>query len=137
MDFYYGAFRPSDNYTTSHLLGLATTDDTTLRPFYRWILNKTIVIQDGALAEHTGMPARLYAEKFPKEFFEYMDSDTSGQKYTDWTASINYSGYMDDEEENESGRIRARMTSTMQTNCHNCPGLLRERIKKFAKDCFQ
>lgn len=67
-DFYYGELRPSDNGTTSELLNLITTDNNKLRPFYRWCLNKPIQIQDGALGEYTGVPARQYAEKFPKEF---------------------------------------------------------------------
>ena len=83
-DFYYGILRPSDDGTTDELLKLATSDNNKLRPFYRWCLNKTIIIQDGALGEHTGVPARKYAEKFPQEFFSYMDIDTSGEKYNEW-----------------------------------------------------
>ena len=76
------------------MLSLVTTNDNNLRPFYRWCLNKTIQIEDGALAEYTGIPARQYAEKFPKEFFEYMDYDTTKEKYGDWVGSISYSGYL-------------------------------------------
>ena len=83
IDFYQGQFRPTDNNTTEALLKLTTTDDKSLRPFYRWCLDKTIQIQDGALAEYTGIPARAYAEKFPDEFFAYLDTDTTRGKYND------------------------------------------------------
>jgi hypothetical protein len=136
-DFYLGEFRPLDNNTTAHLLSLATTDDMKLRPFYRWILNKTIIIQDGALAEYTGVPARLYAEKFPKEFFEYMDSDSTGQKYIDWTEAINYSGYLDNEDYKKGEQIRSKIVSKMKANCSNCLPSTKDRIAKFAKDCFK
>lgn len=65
-DFYLGVYRPKDEPKTARLLSLITTDNDSLRPFYRWILNKTILIQDGALGEYTGLPARKYAEKYPK-----------------------------------------------------------------------
>lgn len=79
-DFYFGKYRPYDEPKTADLLSLVNTEDKYLRPFYRWILNKTILIQDGALGEYTGVPARRYAEIYPKEFFEYMDYDKSGEK---------------------------------------------------------
>jgi hypothetical protein len=87
-DFYTGKFRPGDNPETATLLALVTTNDNNLRPFYRWCLNRTIQIQDGALSEYTGVPARQYAEKFPNEFFAYMDFDTTGAKYFEWVNAI-------------------------------------------------
>ena len=136
IDFYRGEFRPSDNSTTAALLQLVTTDNNQLRPFYRWCLNKTIQIQDGALGEYTGVPARQYAEKFPKEFFEYMDYDTTGNKYLDWVNSILYSGFYDKEDYKKAASIRQRITSLMKQNCKNCSIDLQNRIDKFVKDCF-
>jgi hypothetical protein len=136
-DFYLGVLPPSDNNTTTHLLSLVTTKDESLRPFYRWILNKTIMIQDGALAEYTGVPARLYAQKYPREFFEYVDIDTSGQKYSEWTAAIAYSGFLEGEDYKKMDMIRNRVSSTMAGNCKACPESMLSRIKTFAKDCFK
>lgn len=135
-DFYYGELRPSDNGMTEELLKLATTDNNKLRPFYRWCLNKTIQIQDGALGEYTGVPARQYAEKFPKEFFEYMDYDTTGDKYLGWVNSILYSGFYDKDDYKKPKDIRKRLTQTMKANCNNCSEQLKKRIDKFAADCF-
>jgi hypothetical protein len=136
VDFYLGVLRPSDNNTTAHLLSLVKTGDSTLRPFYRWILNKTIEIQDGALAEYTGIPARLYAEIFPKEFFQYMDVDTSGEKYQMWTSAIAYSGFKESEDYKNTKGNRSNLIKEMTSNCINCPPDLKKRIELFAKDCF-
>ena len=116
---------------------MVTTDNNDLRPFYRWISNKTILIQDGALAEYTGVPARKYAEKFPKEFFEYMDYDKSGEKYLDWTNAILYSGFYDLDDYKNSKKIRDNLIKTMNSNCINCDEKMIGRIEKFVKDCFQ
>ena len=136
IDFYFGRLRPSDDYVTDELLKLAITDNKKLRPFYRWCLNKTIVIQDGALGEHTGIPARKYAEKFPKEFFEYMDIDTSGQKLIDWIGSISYSGFYDEDDYEKPKLIQHRMAQTMKLNCKNCDKKTINRIDIFTIDCF-
>jgi hypothetical protein len=135
IDFYLGQFRPTDNNTTAALLSLAIADDNQLRPFYRWCLNKTIQIQDGALAEYTGIPARRYAEKFPKEFFDYLNTDTT--KYNNWVSSISYSGFYDQEDYKKPQDIRKRMGQTMKMNCFNCSEQLKKRIDKFVADCFQ
>jgi hypothetical protein len=136
IDFYLGEFRPTDNNTTAALLSLVTTNDNSLRPFYRWCLNKTIQIEDGALAEYTGIPARQYAEKFPKEFFEYMEYDTTKEKYRDWVGSISYSGYYDTDDSKKSNDIRDRMTKKMKQNCTNCVQQMIKRIDTLAMDCF-
>lgn len=136
IDFYLGQFRPTDNNTTAALLELVTTDDNNLRPFYRWCLNKTLQIQDGALGEYTGVPARQYAEKFPTEFFEYMDYDTSGDKYLDWVNSILYSGFYLTDDYKKPKEIRNRMSNTMKRNCKNCNESITKRIDKLAMDCF-
>lgn len=136
-DFYFGKYRPTDDPKSAELLSLVTTDNHDLRPFYRWILNKTILIQDGALAEYTGVPARKYAEKFPKEFFEYMDYDKSGEKYLDWKNAILYSGFYDLDDYKNSKKIRYNLIKTMNSNCIDCDKKMIWRIDKFAKDCFQ
>lgn len=135
-DFYFGKYRPTDEPKTAELLNLATTEDNHLRPFYRWILNKTIQIQDGALGEYTGLPARKYAEKFPKEFFEYMDYDKTGQKYIEWTSSIEYSGFDKNDDWKKPNTIREKIILKMSENCINCNEIYRNRILKFANDCF-
>lgn len=136
IDFYWGLFRPTDNDLTGALLSLVTTNDNHLRPFYRWCLDKTIQIQDGALAEYTGIPARQYAEKFPDEFFVYMDIDTTGKKYKNWTGTISYSGLNDGEFNKTSQIIRERMSTVMKRNCLNCDTKIRNRIDKLTEDCF-
>jgi hypothetical protein len=136
IDFYEGQLRPTDNRTTVALLSLATTDDATLRPFYRWCLNSTIQIADGALWEMTGLPARQYAEKFPKEFFEYMDRDTANSTYSNWTTQISYSGFNDIDDTKNPKAIRNKLTAKMKQHCTNCSEVLLKRIDKFAMDCF-
>lgn len=133
--FYFGKFRPGDNKETSRLLELVVSDDINLSPFYRWVLDRTILVQDGALGEYTGVPARKYAEKFPNEFFEYMDIDPSGEKYSNWYNSILYSGsYEEDDYKPEI--IRQNLARTMKSNCKNCNENMKKRIDKFALDCF-
>lgn len=136
IDFYFGKFRPVDDEKTEKLLGLVTTDNSELRPFYRWILNKTILIQDGALAEYTGIPARKYAERFPNEFFEYMDIEKSNEKYLNWCNSIMYSGFYDKDSFENPELIRKEFAKTMSKNCKNCDQTTLERINKFTDDCF-
>ena len=136
IKFYLGTYRPTDEPETERLLHLVTTDDSSLRPFYRWILNKTIIIQDGALGEYTGIPAREYVEKFPKEFFEYMDFDKSGKKYSDWCNSITYSGFYNSDDYKNPERNKENIVKTMNLNCSNCDKKARKRILKFADDCF-
>ena len=134
-DFYYGQLKPSDNGMTKELLKLVTTDNEELRPFYRWCLDKTILIQDGALGEYTGNPARKYIEKFPKEFFDYMDTDTTHSRYADWIAAIEYSGFY--KEENYNGKeAEVNMKNAMNQNCKNCNKEIVRRIEVFANECF-
>lgn len=135
-DFYYGRLRPSDDGTTEELLKLVTTGDDKLRPLYRWCLQKTIAIQDGALAEMTGVPARRYAEKFPKEFFGYMNADSSGCRLKDWAAAINYSGYFEGENAKDPLAVQSSFKAAMVRNCKDVdPSLLRQ-VQKFAALCF-
>lgn len=136
IKFYFGKYRPYDEPETQRLLDLVITDNDSLRPFYRWILNKTILIQDGALGEYTGVPARKYAEKYPKEFFEYMDYDKTGGKYLDWTNSILYSGFYDWDDYKDPLKVQQSLIKAMVSNCQSCDQNMKTRIIKFAKDCF-
>ena len=130
--FYRAQFRPTDNDSTTQLLSYVTTSDTLLRPFYRWCLDFTIAISDGALGEYPGVPALAYATKFPKEFFDYMDKDTSGQRYKQWTEIIAYSGLSNyDKKESE---IESEIISKMHNNCYFFGGGTKSRIVTFAKD---
>lgn len=137
IKFYYGLFRPSDNDSTDELLKQVVTTNTKLRPFYRWCLDRTIQVSDGALAEHVGIPARRYAEQFPEEFFDYMDTDTSGTKYDQWVEAISYSGFDDIDDYTKPAEIRARLIAAMLQHCHNCGKQLQNRIAKFATACFK
>jgi hypothetical protein len=129
---YEGQFRPTDNDSTTQLLSYVTTDDSTIRPFYRWCLDFTIQISDGALAEYPGEPALKYATKFPKEFFVYMDKEKSDQRYKQWTEIIAYSGL--DNYEEKPDKIQKQITTKMFDNCQSCNNSIRQRIDKFAKD---
>lgn len=135
-EFYFGKYRPTDEAETQRLLNLVTTENDSLRPFYRWILNKTILIQDGALAEYTGVHASRYAEKYPKEFFEYMDYDKSSEKYSNWVNSIFYSGFYDFDDYKNSEKIKSQLMKEMKKNCFECNPYQLKRIEKFAEDCF-
>jgi len=135
-DFYYGYRRPSDDGATYELLKLACTDNDKLRPLYRWCLNKTIQVSDGALGEMTGIPARQYAEKFPEDFFEYMDKDTSKTRYNDWVAAISYSGFYEEDDYKQPQTIRQAIIKRMRKNCTGSNESMYKRIEQFAKDCF-
>ncbi|WP_312173642.1 hypothetical protein [Chryseobacterium sp.] len=136
LKFYLGVYRPSDEPETERLLNLATTKNDSLRPFYRWILNKTILIQDGALAEYTGVPARKYVETFPKEFFDFMDSDKSGKIYANWYSAISYSGFYNSDDYKNLNEIKENIIKTMMQNCENCNKVYKARIVKLVNDCF-
>lgn len=129
---YLGQFIPTDNDSTTQLLSYAITNDSIVRPFYRWCLDFTIQISDGALAEYPGAPALQYATRFPNEFFAYMDKDKSAQRYKQWTEIIAYSGlynYKDTPDE-----IRKQVATEMLGNCHPCSDSTKKRIDKFITD---
>jgi hypothetical protein len=129
---YKGQFRPTDSDSTTQLLSYVTTNDGSIRPFYRWCLEFIISISDGALSEYPGVPALAYATKFPKEFFDYMDKDTSGHRYRQWTEIIAYSGLENyDKKETE---IESEIINKMHNNCYFCSGDTKSRIITFAKD---
>ncbi|MBL7724725.1 MAG: hypothetical protein JNK27_11280 [Chitinophagaceae bacterium] len=131
-DFYKGQFRPTDNDSTIQLLSFVSTNDSTLRPFYRWCLDFTITISDGALGEYPGMPALAYATKFPEEFFNYMDEDMSRQRYEHWTEIIAYSGL--NNYNRTTTEIEKEIISNMLSNCHFCDVNTKSRILAFAHD---
>ena len=133
IDFYYGKYRPTDEDKTADLLALATSDNKDLRSFYKWILNKTIAISDGALAEYIVVPARKYAEKFPDEFFNYMDLDKTTERYDNWVEAIGYSGFYDSDDYKKPVSIRKQLIALMIKNSNVN---LKNRITKFAMDCF-
>jgi hypothetical protein len=135
FDFYQGYFRPSDNGATQELLKLAKSDNGKLRPFYRWCLNKTLVVSDGALGELVGTPSREYAEKFPEEFFSYMDIDSTKEKYKMWVDAIAYSGLEEYDNKNSSSQNKKYIEERMIKNLKVKSEIYIKRIKQFAFDC--
>jgi hypothetical protein len=133
--FYMGKFRPEDNDSTTQLLQLVTTTDSNIRPFYRWCLDRTIEISDGALGEYPGTPSLKYATTFPAEFFDYMDKDSSGERYKRWTEIIAYSG-LNNYQESES-EIKESITNSMSRNCNACTEKNKSRIEVFASDIMK
>ncbi|MBF9236703.1 hypothetical protein I2I05_04785 [Hymenobacter sp. BT683] len=128
---YKSLFRPSDNDSTTQLLALVTTKNQEIRPFYRWCLDFTIAISDGALGEYPGKPALAYATTFPLEFFDYMDKDPSGQRYKRWVEIIAYSGL--DNYDKAHPKIIETISADMTAKCQSCNSTTRARIKSFAK----
>lgn len=131
FDFYYGSFKPADNASTAELLELSLTKNEKLRPFYRWCLDKTIEVADGALAEYPGEPARKYAEKYPAEFFEFIDANKNGNTYYNWVEIIKYSGLYEYKYDKETAYEQIK--SRMKSNCKQCGSKMLERIDEFAK----
>lgn len=130
-------FTPSDNDETDSLLHLVLTDNDSLRPFYRWCLNEVINTSDGALGEYPGSPARMYAEKFPKEFLSYMQ--VSQARYNSWVGIIAYSGVWDivgDKvlNDNDLLSIKMQIINRMKHNCVNCTSDENIQIEKFGDD---
>ncbi len=84
------------------------------------------------MGEYPGEPALEYATKFPKEFFSYMNKDTSGVRYKQWTQIIAYSGLNDYTQ--KATEIRKGLISKMVRNCKACNSDIKERIITFARD---
>jgi hypothetical protein len=131
-NFYYGRFRPTDNDSTAQLLNLVTTANSEIRPFYRWCLNETINMADGALAEYPGGPAFNYVARYPTEFFTYMDSDKSGQRFKNWKQMISYSGLPLYHASN--AKLEQAILTRLMSNCSACSLSTKQRIHKMAKD---
>lgn len=130
FDFYYSNFRPQDNASTAELLELVLTDNNKLRPFYRWCLDMTIKIADGALAEYPGTPALNYVLKYPEEFFQFIDKGENPYSYSDWVSIINYSGL--DKFDYDASVAYEEIKKEMSKNCLNCNQELLGRINTFA-----
>lgn len=128
--FFEGKYRPSDNDSTELMFSDITTPDSKLRPFYRWCLDFTISISDGALGEYLGIPAFDYARMYPQEFFEFIDKDKSGQRYQQWIEMIAYSGLNNYDDEFPADKI----IGEIESNCLNCNQVIKERISYFIKD---
>jgi hypothetical protein len=130
--FYKGQFRPKDNDSTTLLLSYVTTPDSILRPFYRWCLDFTINISDGALSEYPGAPALTYAINYPKEFFEFIDEDPSEERYKKWISKVAYGGIKYSEK--KGTEIESEIIKPMKKNCKFCSENLSKRIISFAKE---
>jgi hypothetical protein len=136
-DFYTGKYRPTDDDSTTHLLGLIKTKNKQLRPFYRWCLDETINIADGAVGEYPGEPAMQYALAHPAEFFTYMDKDISGKRYKNWMDIISYSGlfkYTDNYNTTNFDKVKKKIKADLLSNCSPCTVALRNKIEKFSTD---
>jgi hypothetical protein len=129
---YTGRFQPSDTDSTTQLLALVTTTDKEIRPFYRWCLDFTIVLSDGALGEYPGKPALAYATKYPQEFFAYTDKDASGQRYKRWVELMAYSGLNDYHTAIPS--LKKGLIARLKQHCQHCTPLLDRRIERLATD---
>lgn len=135
-NYYYRKFIPSDNDSTVELLDLSISEDTLLRPFYFWCLNKIVGEADGALMEYVGVPARRYIEKYPAEFFKNINSRSYKGNRNNWLSAVNYSGYYEDENANNQKKIAKKFISTIKKNCKNCSKSTLEELTKFANECF-
>lgn len=130
-DFYRGRFRPKDDDSTAVLLDLVTTSNNEIRPFYRWCLDATIEISDGALGEYPGEPALAYASKYPKEFFMYMDK--SKARYNRWVNIISYSG-LPTYEAGKEKVLKKEIIRKLKSNCIRCSARYKAKIDRFAAD---
>lgn len=129
---YSGRFRPSDTDSTTRLLALVTTNEKEIRPFYRWCLDFTIVLSDGALGEYPGKPALAYATKYPQEFFAYMDKDASGQRYKRWVEVMGYSGLSKYPTAGPS--LKNELVTSLKKHCQPCSPLTNRRLSALAND---
>lgn len=134
-DFYMGRFNPKDNDSTTYLLSLATKNNL-YRPFYRWCLDQTIIIADGALGEYPGKPALEYAMRYPNEFFAYMDKDKSRKRYKRWVEIISYSGLLNYNTENPI-TLKKILIRQLNVNCNNCSMADKRKINKLAYDVVE
>lgn len=127
--FYRGQFRPSDDSSTQRLFNLILVPDSSLRPFYRYCLNESMLIADGALGDYLGNPALNYLLRYPVELFRYMDEDTSGDREKMWGLYIGYSGlpsYIPADKE----RVCTDLMTRFDTYCKPCRPETRTRFAK-------
>lgn len=126
--FYYGKMTPTDDDSTAILLAQSSSENKELRPFYRWCLDRTIDIQDGALGEYTGLPAREYLQNYPKEFIEFIDHDKSGNTLSNWIDAISYSGFYMEDDYKDTVAIKARIIKEIKLNCKDCSAIQMARL---------
>lgn len=117
--FYAGELKPDFSDSTYFLLELTSTENETLRPFYRWCLDKTIQIGKGMMNEMAGIPAEEYLEKYPQEFLTYMDSDSSGERIQKWLGAIS-AGLSNVKEDSHISWKRSHLKKNIRNNCRNC-----------------
>lgn len=136
-NYYYKIFIPSDNDSTVELLNLPLIQDTLLRPFYFWCLNKIIGEADGALMEYVGIPARRYIEEYPAEFLKNINSKNYQENKSNWVSAINYSGYYEDESADNKKEVAKNFVFNIKKNCTNCSNSALLEIIKIANECFE
>jgi hypothetical protein len=134
-EYYLGKLIPTDNSDTEKLLNLSLTTDSTIRPFYFWCLNEIINSADGALMEYVGEPARRYIERFPSEFLYYLDNGCIEK--ANWETAINYSGYYEDEETENTKTAFKNFSEAILKNCIDCNTSQKNKLTRFAHDCFR
>lgn len=54
----------------------------------------------------------------------------------DWTAAISYSGFYEQDNYEQTGKIRNAFADKMKQQCGNCSQDWVVRIEKFVGDCF-
>ena len=91
-----------------------------------------ILGEDGSI-DGTQDICKEYAEKFPGELFNFLDSDTSKTRYSNWTDIISYSGFYETDDYKKPKLIRKKMQAEMIKNSST---KLQNRIVKFTLDCF-
>ncbi len=133
IGFLSGNWRPSCDRMTDELLALSLRGDPKFHPLYVWCLFMTLRISDGCLAENVGLPARRYAEAYPKEFFMAMDRPGDSDMYAIFVEAIRYSG--GNASEHSSDETRAHMEGRMLSQCAGCSATMRKRIHQFSIDC--
>jgi hypothetical protein len=127
-DLVLGKIRPSDDDSTVALLNLATTDDSVIRPFYRWCTDHILSVSDGALSEMAGGPAMAYAAKFPVEFLDYYYSKRSGQYQ--WVSLMSYSASAS----MDSSTFKKEVINKLNANCKPCDPVTQKRIQRFTRE---
>ncbi|MBS1617213.1 MAG: hypothetical protein JST76_01755 [Bacteroidetes bacterium] len=133
IGFLGSSWRPSCDRMTDELLALAVRKDPKFHPLYVWCLFMTLRISDGCLAENVGLPARRYAEVYPKEFFAAMDQPRDSDMYALFIEAIRYSG--DEASEHSPDEVRAHIEARMLSHCTGCSAALHQRIHQFSVDC--
>lgn len=127
--FYQGSFEPTQNEETRKLFDLTLTDNNKLRPFYRWCMDMIMQIGDTSQSAYIGQAAYKYAEKFPQEYFQYMDDDITTERYGMWTAAMKFGIRRSDQPID-----RNRISTSIRSNCSGCDAKTKARIDKLVSD---